>query len=186
VGSTAAYAQPGETWTFYEIDPLVVKIAANDSLFHFLHAAAVPPRIVLGDARISLGSAPPRSLDVLLIDAFSSDAIPTHLLTREALALYRTKLAEDGIIAWHISNRYLDLRPVLVGLARDAGMSALIFSDVNVPKSSGGRFPAVWVVMTGSVATAEAVRGDRRWVPLVSGRGIVWTDERADVLSVLR
>jgi hypothetical protein len=187
VGSTAAYARPGEAWTFYEIDPLVVKIASNDTLFHYLHAAAVPPRIVLGDARLSLVSAPPRSLDVLLVDAFSSDAIPTHLLTREALALYRARLAEDGIVAWHISNRYLDLRPVLEGLAADAGMTALIFADQQIPKQAGGRFPSVWVAMTAGPATLAAIRSDPHWLPLRSPRApIVWTDQRSDVFSVLR
>ena len=187
VGSTAAYARPGERWTFYEIDPLVAKVAANDTLFHYLHAAAAAPKIVLGDARLSLVAAPPRSLDVLLVDAFSSDAIPTHLLTREALALYRARLAEDGIMAWHISNRYLDLRPVLQGLAADAGMTALIFSDQQVPKESGGRFPSVWVAMTAGPKTLDAIRSDPRWLPLRSPRPpIVWTDQRSDVFSVLR
>jgi hypothetical protein len=187
VGSTAAYARSGETWTFYEIDPLVAKIAANDTLFHYLHASAAAPNIVLGDARLSLAAASPRSLDVLLIDAFSSDAIPTHLLTREALALYRRRLAEDGVVAWHISNRYLDLRPVLQGLAADAGMTALIFSDQSVPPQSGGRFPSIWVVMSAGPKTIEAIRSDSRWLPLRSPRpAILWTDERSDVFSVLR
>jgi len=187
VGATAAYARPAETWTFYEIDPLVVKIASNDTLFHYLHAAGAAPKIVLGDARLSLAAASPRSLDVLLVDAFSSDAIPTHLLTREALALYRRGLAEDGIVAWHISNRYLDLRPVLQGLAEDAGMTALIFSDNHVPKAPGGRFPSVWVVMSAGPKTLDAIRSDNRWLPLQSPRPpILWTDERSDVFSVLR
>jgi len=187
VGATAAYAQPDETWTFYEIDPLVVRIASNDTLFHYLHSAGVAPHIVLGDARLSLAAASPRSLDILLVDAFSSDAIPTHLLTREALALYRRGLAEDGVIAWHISNRYLDLRPVLQGLATDAGMTALIFSDSHVPKASGGRFPSVWVVMSAGPKTLDAIRSDNRWLPLRSPRPpILWTDERSDVFSVLR
>jgi len=187
VGSTAAYARPGETWTFYEIDPLVARIAADNSWFHYLHAAAAAPTIVLGDARLSLAAALPRSLDVLLVDAFSSDAIPTHLLTREALQLYRQRLAEDGVIAWHISNRYLDLRPVLEGLAADAGMTALIFSDQKIPKDSGGRFPSIWVVMSAGPKTVDAIRSDSRWLPLRSQRPpILWTDERSDVFSVLR
>ena len=187
VGATAAYARPGETWTFYEIDPLVAKIASNDTLFHYLHAAAAKPSIVLGDARLSLAAAAPRSLDVLLVDAFSSDAIPTHLLTREALALYRLRLADDGIVAWHISNRYLDLRPVLQGLAADAGMTALIFSDQHIPKESRGRFPSVWVAMSAGPITIDAIRSDPRWQPLRSPRPpILWTDQRSDVFSVLR
>jgi hypothetical protein len=103
------------------------------------------------------------------------------------LALYRRRLAEDGVVAWHISNRYLDLRPVLQGLAADAGMTALIFSDQRVPPQSGGRFPSIWVVMSAGPKTIKAIRADNRWLPLRSPRPqILWTDERSDVFSVLR
>lgn len=187
VGATAAYARPGESWTFYEIDPLVADVAANTQYFHFLSGARVPPRIVLGDARLSLEHAAFHGFDVLLVDAFSSDAIPIHLLTREALALYRSRLAPDGIIAWHISNQYLDLRPVLASLADNAGLTALIYADLNIPKDSGGRLPSVWVAMTASAVTADDISRDRRWRPLDRIRvRRVWTDDFSNVLSVLR
>lgn len=186
-GATAAYARPGETWTFYEIDPLVARIAADSRYFHFLSGAAVPPRVVLGDARLSLEREPARNFDVVLVDAFSSDAIPVHLLTREALALYRSRLAADGVIAWHISNKYVDLRPVLEALAMDARLRALIYEDLHVPVNAGGRLPSVWVVMTANQVTAAAIGRDARWSQLeVPQTRHVWTDDFSNVLSVLR
>jgi spermidine synthase len=186
-GATASYARPAETWTFYEIDPLVARIAQDTTLFRFLSSAQSRPRIVLGDARLSIEREPGERFDVLTIDAFSSDAIPVHLLTREALALYRSRLAADGVIAWHISNKYLDLRPVLEALAADAGLVALIRDDTNVPSPSRGRFPSTWVVMTSSGSTASSIKQDVRWVRLESGRRPqLWTDDFSNVLSVVR
>jgi spermidine synthase len=186
-GATASYARPGETWTFYEIDPLVARVAADTTLFRFLSAAQSRPRIVLGDARLSIERDSGARFDVLTIDAFSSDAIPVHLLTREALALYRAHLASDGIIAWHISNKYLDLRPVLEALAADAGLVAIICDDVNIPSPSRGRFPSTWVAMTSASSTLAAVERDVRWVRLKSGRRPqLWTDDFSNVLTVVR
>jgi hypothetical protein len=186
-GATAAYARRGESWTFYEIDPVVARIAEDSRYFHFLSGAPAPPNVVLGDARLSLERAPRRAFDVLLVDAFSSDAIPVHLLTREALALYRSRLATDGVIAWHISNKYLDLRPVLAALAADSRLTALIYEDLRVPNNAGGRLPSVWVAMTASSATADAIRRDGRWRRLTElGGRQLWTDDFSNVLGVLR
>jgi spermidine synthase len=124
--------------------------------------------------------------DVLIIDAFSSDAIPTHLLTREALALYRSRLAPDGLIAWHISNKYLDLRPVVEALARDDGLVALVDADLQIPVNAHGRLPSIWVVTTASEKTARAVGSDPRWRPLRTKRPQLWTDDFSNVLGVLR
>jgi hypothetical protein len=186
-GAIAAYAQPGESWTFYEIDPLVARIASDTRFFRFLSHAPVKPRIVLGDARLSLEREPPSAFDVLVIDAFSSDAIPTHLLTREALALYRSRLAPDGVIAWHISNRYLNLEPVLADLARDAGLASFIRRDFRVTDSTTGRFPSIWVVMTAGANAAAAIAADGRWAETrdtESNR--LWTDDFSNILGVLR
>src|SRR5262249_44897593 len=129
VGSTVTYARPGEQWTFYEIDPLVTRIASDTTYFRFLSSAVVRPRIVEGDGRLSMSRDTSSPFDLLLVDAFSSDAIPLHLITREALSLYRRHLTADGIIAWHISNRYLDLRPVLSALATDASLSTFVVRE---------------------------------------------------------
>jgi hypothetical protein len=110
-GSVACYRRPGQRWTFYEIDPLVERIARDERYFHYLAECAPDAAIRSGDARLTLQDAARASYDLLILDAFSSDAIPMHLITREALALYLDKLAPGGVIAWHVSNRNLDLAP---------------------------------------------------------------------------
>jgi hypothetical protein len=183
VGATAAYARPGEAWTFFEIDPLVAEIA--NRWFHFLRASSARPRIVLGDARISLAREREPKFDVLVVDAFSSDAIPVHLLTREALAVYRSRLTSNGVIAWHISNKYLDLRPVLDGLARDAKVAALICADRGVP-AIPGRLPSLWAVTTADRVFARDLETRGCWRPLAMRAPLLWTDDFSNVLSVLR
>jgi spermidine synthase len=186
VGSTAAYARPGETWTFYEIDPIVARIASDTRYFHFLSSASAKPRIVFGDARRSIADEKGETFDLLVIDAFSSDAIPVHLITREALALYRSRLSNEGVIAWHISNRYLDLSPVLAALAKDAGMSVLKIDEHGLPKLAPGRFAADWILMTGSPATVQSLEASG-WKPMAAKKVLrLWTDEFSNVLGVVR
>lgn len=186
VGSTAAYAREGEQWSFFEIDPLVASIAEDSRYFRFLSSAKARPRVVLGDARLSLAAEPASRLDLLLVDAFSSDAIPIHLITREALALYRSRLAPDGMIAWHISNRSLDLRPVLAALARDAGLDVAICDDTRIPADSRGRFPSIWVLMGSSAQVRRAAATDARWSALSVSSPKLWTDDFSNILGVLR
>jgi spermidine synthase len=130
-GALAAYAAPGERWTFFEIDPAVIAIARDPRLFTYLADAlrrgAV--RVVAGDARVSLAAVADGSFDLLVLDAFSSDSIPAHLLTREALALYLRKLAPRGVMAFHISNRTLDLEPVVAAAADALGLLPLVRAD---------------------------------------------------------
>jgi hypothetical protein len=128
VGTLAAYVKPGDTYRFYEISPGVVALAEGEGgYFTFVPDAPSKPTLVLGDARTSLEREPPNRFDVLVVDAFSGDSIPTHLLTREAFALYRSHLASDSsVIALHLSNRYLRLLPVVKRLARELGYHALI------------------------------------------------------------
>lgn len=125
-GSLACYRTKGQHWTFFEIDPHVAFLARSSGHFRYLNDCAKSSPIVLGDARLSLRSVPNGSFGVLIVDAFSSDAIPVHLLTREAIELYLSKLRPDGILVFHISNRYLDLTLVLASLAREAGLAAHI------------------------------------------------------------
>src|SRR5207247_1962837 len=110
-GSTAYYGQEGQRFTFFEIDSAVVKVARNPKCFTFVEDCRARVELVLGDARLSLANEPDRKYGLIVLDAFSSDAIPVHLLTREALQLYFAKLEDDGILALHVSNRYLDLHP---------------------------------------------------------------------------
>jgi hypothetical protein len=124
IGSMATYARPGQAWTFYELDPAVERIARDASLFtHLRDCPAATLEVVLGDARLRLADAPEHHFQAIVLDAFSSDAIPVHLLTREALSLYLARRAPGGLIAFHISNRYLDLEPVLGAWRRNGGWS---------------------------------------------------------------
>ena len=120
--SIAAYAKPDHSWTFFEINPAVERVARDPKYFTYLRDCAPQAQVVTGDARLMLASHPDASLDVLVLDAFSSDAIPVHLITREAFALYLRKLAPGGVIAVHITNRYLDLAPVVGATARGVGL----------------------------------------------------------------
>ena len=189
-GASAAYARAEERWTFYEIDPVVARIAEDAALFTYMRDAESPPRIVLGDARLSLTREPAGSFDLLVIDAFSSDAIPTHLLTREALAIYRTVLSRSGMIAWHISNKYVDLHPVLGALAQDAGLGVWVRDDTRVPAPEPGmpsRAGSVWVVMTGAPEYSARFAADGAWKTLEPGeRERLWTDDFSNVAGVLR
>jgi len=188
-GTLAAYARPGQHWSYFEIDPTVLQIARDERFFTFLRDAAAPARVVLGDARLSLANEPDAAYDLLILDAYSSDAIPVHLVTREALALYLRKLAPGGRLAFHISTLHVDLEPVLAGLARDAGLAALTRADTEVPalERARGKAPSVWLVMARRADDLAALAANRRWHPS-RGRagGAVWTDDYSSVLSILR
>ncbi len=120
-GALGCYARPGEAWTFYEIDPMVERFARDDRWFNFMAGCGNHPAVVLGDARINLVADAAVRYDILIVDAFSSDSIPMHLITREALALYFGRLKPGGVLLFNITNRYLDLAPVIARLAADAG-----------------------------------------------------------------
>ena len=138
-GTMAAHSRPGERWTFYEIDPAIARVASDPRYFTYLRDAPGSTDIVLGDARLSLQDARDGTYGLIVADAFSSDAIPTHLITREALALYFRKLTETGTLAFHVSNRYLDLKPVLGNLAREAGLACLVGSqDARADRAGAG------------------------------------------------
>ncbi|MGH2351166.1 MAG: spermidine synthase, partial [Chloroflexota bacterium] len=128
-GGLACYGAPGQRWYFYEIDPEVERIARDPQYFTFLRDCPPDVQVILGDARLSLTEAPPGAYHLIVLDAYSSDAIPIHLITREALAIYLDKLAAGGVLAFHISTRHLDLAPVLGRLARDAGLVCLVQED---------------------------------------------------------
>ena len=185
-GAAASYAVPGDSWVFYEIDPLVASIASDRRDFTYIASARARPAIVLGDARVSLSAAAPVRDNLIIVDAFSSDAVPIHLLTREALSLYRSRLAPDGIIAWHVSNKYLALWRVLAALSTDAHLTALVNTDVDVPSDASGRLPSIWVVMTPSAEQGSRLRVDPRWHPLETPKPILWTDDFSNVASILR
>ncbi|MGB8509428.1 MAG: fused MFS/spermidine synthase [Pyrinomonadaceae bacterium] len=187
-GASAAYATAGQNWTFYEINPAVVRIARDPNYFTYLQTCArAPVSVVLGDARLKLRDAADGSYDLIILDAFSSDAIPAHLLTREALALYVSKLATGGFIAFHLSNRTLDLNAVIGGLTRDANLSALGFNDPGHDTVSG-RDPSHWVVVARRTEDLRPLDADARWHPPDEAKHnfVVWTDDFSNIVSVFK
>ncbi len=187
-GALACYRRPGEKWTFYEIDPVVASIARDTPYFTYMSDCADNTPVVLGDGRITLAQADDGSYDRIIIDAFSSDSIPAHLLTREALALYLEKLSVGGVILAHISNRYLNLEPVLANLAADAGIHG--FSQTQLAEAGGDervlRSGGSWVVLARSPDTLAALADRPDWHALErQPRFGVWTDDFTNIISVL-
>jgi spermidine synthase len=187
IGSLASYATPEQRWTFFEIDPAVERLARTPEYFTYLSECGDRCQVVLGDARLSLVRAPPGRFGLIVLDAFSSDAIPIHLLTSEAFTIYRSRLSPGGVLALHISNRHLSLGPVLARMARHHGLSAIEQRDRGTDGSaSRGASPSHWVVMAASPAELGALAADPRWTtPAVSDAAPLWTDDSASILSVL-
>src|SRR5262249_49959006 len=149
-GSMIAYARPDQNWTYYEIDPSVIRIASNPGYFTFLsHSRVKELDIVAGDGRLQLAKAPDHTYDVLILDDFSSDAVPVHLLTNEALEMYLSKLRPGGILLFHISNRYLDLKPVLAGLAQRQKLECRFYDDLELSEAErkAGKDFSQWAVL---------------------------------------
>ena len=187
-GSIACYSKPGERWTFYEIDPTVERIARDPRLFTYLRVCPGESDVILGDARLSLVRAADRRYGMIVADAFSSDTVPVHLLTREALALYRRKLREDGILAFNVSNRYLTLEPVLGNLARDAGLACVAQEDDRSQDDGRPETDASdWVVMARSEGALRAVAPGREgWGECRHSSGTsVWTDDFTNLLGAI-
>lgn len=185
IGTAACYRQPGQSWTFFEIDPLVVSIARDQRYFHYLSDCAPDARIVIGDGRLALAREQGPDFDLLIVDAFSSDAIPMHLLTREAMALYLEHLAPGGVLAFHISNRHLDVSPVLADLAADAGIKAYIQKDPG--RKDSYHFASDWVIMARSSRDIAPLVPSIDWRELTAQPGRrVWTDDYGNLVGVMR
>jgi spermidine synthase len=188
-GTMACYIRSGQALTFYEIDDSVKRIAMDPGYFTFLSQCAPDYRIVMGDARLSLRGAPDAGYTLIILDAFSGDSIPIHLLTREALQLYLKKLAPGGVLAFHISNHYLDLAPTLGTQARDAGLVSRVRDDtvVTLAEIDGGKFPSKWLVMARGEIDLGGLSGDARWEPAQEKQGTrVWTDDYSNLLGLIK
>ena len=184
-GTLAAYAEDGQRWTFYEIDPDMERIARDRRLFTYLGDCGAMCTVVIGDARLSLSSPTAPRHTLLILDAFSSDAIPVHLMTREAFDVYMSKLTEDGILAVHVSNRHLDLKPILATIAAERRLEA--FGQHFKASEDPAQSSSEWVVLAKSAATLEALATDPRWARLEPRPGFrVWTDDFSNILSVLK
>ena len=196
-GTLACYGKPGQFWQFFEIDPLVIEIAREKKIFSFLEKCAPQVPITLGDARLTLAQVPQGKFDILALDAFSSDSIPLHLLTKEAFATYARALGPDGILMVHISNRYIDLNPVVAAEAKANGWHAALRHDspTEAMIASGDRAsqwialsrdPAKLAELTGKVDTKKSRYHDPdQWLALDTPAKSPWTDDYASVLPHL-
>lgn len=189
-GTLACYARPGEQWTFYEIDPEIVSIARDPKRFTFLSRCKPDARMVVGDARLTLGQEEAAGADILVIDAFSSDSVPMHLLTREAFDLYRRKLAPNGLLLVHISNRYLQLEPVIEAAARK-GWAGLV--RIHLPTAAEKRdhaYASQWVALSRdplALVVLGAQGEENDWRELRRRPDFEpWTDNRSSILPLIR
>lgn len=185
VGSLAAYGVPGQQLDYFEIDPVVTSIAQNPKYFTFLRDSKADVKVILGDARLTLSRAE-GGYGLIVLDAFSSDSIPIHLLTVESFKMALSKLAPNGIIAVHVSNRYLDLEPVLTANARALGLVALSFIDPAMEdEKAAGKTESHWVAMARSQAElAPLIEIDSTWSDAERKPGLrPWTDDYSNVLG---
>lgn len=185
-GTLACYHRPGEKWRFFEIDPAVLEYSRNGT-FTYVQDCAPDAQVVLGDARLELANMPKGSIDLLAVDAFSSDAIPLHLLTDEAFGVYLDALSERGILMVHISNRYIELEPVLAAVAKKRGL-AVALRDDNPPDRTTFT-PSSWVAMSRDPAQLKAMEAKAPafpWKPLRKAAPRAWTDDHASILPYIR
>lgn len=188
IGTIAAYGSPGDTFRFYENNPEVLRLARDTRYFHYLEDTPARVEVVLGDGRLLLeeelrrGQA--QAFDLLALDAFSSDAVPVHLLTREAFEVYLAHLAPDGILAVNISNRSLDLRPVILKLAEHYRLAAAFIPKDNPEPYS---LPSHWMLLARSpeVLGAPAIQAAKREVGLVPEVSL-WTDDYSNLFQALK
>lgn len=190
VGAVAAYAEPGQRYVFHEIDPQVARIAENPAYFTFLHDCRGEYGIILGDGRLTLAAVDDGAYGLMLLDAYSSDAVPTHLLSREAMRLYLSKLAPGGVLVFHTTNAYLSIEPLVAALARDAGLVCLArgqspeeLARLNAPEGVSSSQVVVAARRSEDLAPLLA---DLRWyIPGIAPDTPVWTDRYSDIISLL-
>jgi spermidine synthase len=182
-GTLAAYGRPGDRYTFFEIDPLVVDIATSE-LFTYIGTSEAEVAIEVVDGRLGLLDSAER-FDVVVIDAFSSDAIPVHLMTVEAIAVYLDRLAPNGVLLVHVSNRYFDLRPVLGRAAHELAVSAAVQSfRPSAAESSDHAAASTWIAISASEDRFVSIIADGRWEQLPA-EGPLWTDDYSNLLGVI-
>jgi spermidine synthase len=184
-GSLACHAREGENWTFFEIDPEVARLARDPSMFRFLSSCAPHAPIVLGDARLTLAAAP-QQFDLIVLDAFSSDAIPTHLLTREALRGYLARLSSHGTIVVHISNRHMELAKVVAAVGAMEGLVAFVKADEKATQFVTDFHAAALVaVLARNDADFGPLRNAEGWRKTDGGAVVAWTDDYSDIIGAI-
>jgi hypothetical protein len=189
-GALACHTRPRETVTYYEIDPSVIRIATDKEWFTYLSKCAPNAQLVLGDARLTLADAPDGLYDIILVDAFSSDAIPIHLLTREAMAVYLKRLSPRGLVVMHVSNRHLELASVVGGIAQANGMVAMVNRGDSDQEADSSDYKFVGTVTAAARVNADfgTLPRNKDWQALnPDPRQWVWTDDYSNVIgSMLR
>lgn len=185
-GTLACYARPGQDWRFYEIDPAVARIAREQ--FTFLSRCLPGARIEIGDARLRLQATAPATLDLLAMDAFSSDSVPMHLMTREAFAAYGRVLSPRGVLLVHISNRFLDLEPVVSAAARSGGWQAASLTFDRPANAGVAITGSAWIALSRDPAVIATLKArDRRWTTLRTYPGFTpWTDDYSTILPLVK
>lgn len=189
VGTSATYGEPGQTMTFFEIDPVVKEVATNPKYFTYVSGSKATVDVVLGDARLTLAQQPDARFGLIVLDAFSSDAIPVHLLTEEAFKMYLTKLEPHGVIAVHISNRFLDLDPVLLAISNDLHLVARLDDDQEVGEKeiAAGFYQSRWAVLARDKADLGGIAKDSAFGEIFTeNKTPAWTDDFSNVLGVFK
>ena len=187
-GGLSAYAEPGQRWTYFEIDPAVVRIASNPDWFCTLRRSPVRPRVLLGDARLSLTTDTTR-YDILVLDAYTSDAVPVHLLTREAFRQYFERIRPGGVLALHISNRHFDIEKVVARIAHEAGFAHRVRVDGKPTKeeAAGGMVASSWAVLAREEKDLGPLSVAPKWRKLrLAPESPLWTDDYSSLVSVLK
>jgi SAM-dependent methyltransferase len=180
-GTLATYGRAGDSYRFYELNPAVIALAATE--FRYLPDCPCDVTVVPGDGRLALEREPGQQFDVLIVDAFNGDSIPVHLLTREAFAAYRKHLRPDGVLAFHVTNRYLDLTPVVQSLAAEFGLQTRLIRNAADPDAN--IYSAAWVLATSNPQFLESVSAQS--IPFPSTRTLrAWTDDYSALFQVLR
>jgi len=183
VGTLAVYGREGDLYRFYELNPAVLELA--ERRFSYLQDSQASIETPLGDARLVLEREAPQRFDVLAVDAFSSDSIPVHLITREAMGVYRRHLAEGGAVVFHVSNRYLNLQPVVRQIAEDQGLKAWLVIDD--PEATSPLYKSDWIVVTANDALLAWLKARGKGALLVDTPQIrPWTDDYNNLFDVLK
>jgi len=186
-GGLAPYGASGQHFTFVDIDPVVIRIATDPALFTYLEDSAAEITVAEGDGRLWLAGQPTGRFDVIVLDAFSSDAVPAHLITREAVELYLTRLRPGGFLMFNVTNSYLDVRSVVAGAASSLGLSGRMWMDRDTTVApDGDKQPSEWVVVATDPETVRRATPNAMWQELAADRDILWTDDFSDILRVLR
>jgi hypothetical protein len=188
-GALACHGGKGQDYAFYEIDPMIEKIARDARLFTYLSDCPPKIRVIIGDARLSLANAADHLYNLIVLDAFSSDVIPTHLLTREAVQLYLKKTSLDGFLLAHISNRYMDLAPVLSRLAHSLNLVSYVRNDFDITPSDSaeGKAASRWIMLARKEKDVTAFLASEGWQRLDGTNAAdLWTDDFTDLLKTIR